>query len=47
MRELSFDVKVGLHQWSVLSPLLFAVVMDVVSSEQEVACLPSFCMLMT
>ena len=30
--ELS-DVKVGLHQGSVLSPLLFAVVMDVVSSE--------------
>ena len=29
----SFEVKVGLHQGSVLSPLLFAVVMDVVSSE--------------
>ena len=29
----SFDGKVGLHQRSVLSPLLFAVVMDVVSSE--------------
>ena len=29
----SFDVKVGLHQGSLLSPLLFAVVMDVVSSE--------------
>ena len=29
----SFDVKVGLHQGSVLSPQLFAVVMDVVSSE--------------
>ena len=28
-----FEVKVGLHQRSVLSPLLFAVVMDVVSSE--------------
>ena len=28
-----FDVKVGLHQGSVLSPLLFAVVMDVISSE--------------
>ena len=26
-------MKVGLHQWSVLSPLLFAAVMDVVSSE--------------
>ena len=29
----SFEVKVGLHQRSVLSPLLFAAVMDVVFSE--------------
>ena len=29
----SFEVKVGLHQWSVLSQLLFAAVMDVVSGE--------------
>ena len=29
----SFEMKVGLHQGSVLSPLLFAAVMDVVSSE--------------
>ena len=35
-----FEVKVGLHQWSVLSQPLFAAVMDVV-------CLPSCCMLMT
>ena len=27
-----FEVKIGLHQGSVLSPLLFAAVMDVVSS---------------
>ena len=32
LRE-SFEVKVGLHQGSVLSPQLFAAVMDVVSSE--------------
>ena len=29
----SFEVKVGLHQGSVLSPLLFAAAMGVVSSE--------------
>ena len=28
-------MKVGLHQGSVLSPLLFAAVMDVVSSEER------------
>ena len=36
----SFEVKVCLHQGSVLSPLLFAVVMDVVSSEAR-SSLPS------
>lgn len=29
----SFDVKVGVHQGSALSPLLFAAAMDVVSRE--------------
>ena len=28
-----FDVKVGLHQWSALSPCLFAVVMDRMTDE--------------
>ena len=36
----SFEVKVGLHQGSVLSPLLFP-------ARREVVCLPSCCMLMT
>ena len=31
----SFEVKDGLHQGSVLSPLLFSTVMDVVSSEER------------
>ena len=32
---MSFDLKVDLHQGSVLSPLLFAAAMDVVSSEER------------
>ena len=32
----SFEVKVGLHQGSVLSPLLFAAAMDVVPARREV-----------
>ena len=42
----SFEVKVGLHQGLVLSPLLFAAVMDVFSSKARSA-LSSFCMLKT
>ena len=33
MLDQSFEVKVGWHQGSVLSPLLFASVMDIVSSD--------------
>ena len=40
---ISVYLKVAMHQWSVLSPLLF-VVMDV---RREVVYLPSCCMLMT
>ena len=29
----SFEVKVGLHQGSALSPFLFAIVMDVITNE--------------
>ena len=30
-----FEVKVGVHQTSVLSPLLFAIVVDVITEMQE------------
>ena len=33
----SFEVKVGMHQGSVLSPLLFVIVMDAISREFRVA----------
>ena len=42
----SFDVKVGLHQGSVLSPLSFAVV-SMSPVREKVACLSSCCLLMT
>ena len=45
-RSKSFEVKVCLHQGSLLSPLLFAAVMDVVSSEAR-SCFPSCYMMMT
>ena len=43
----SFEVKVGLHQGSVLCPLLFVVVMYLAPVKTEVVHLPSCCMLMT
>ena len=42
-----FEVTVGLHQWVVLSPLLFTIVMDVVSSEARGGLSSEFCMPMT
>ena len=36
----SFEVNVGLHQGSVLSPMLFAAVMDVVSSGEKWSSFP-------
>ena len=41
-----FDVKVGVHQGSVLSPLLFIIVLEALSREFRIA-LGSFYMLMT
>ena len=43
----SFEVKVGLHQGSVLSPLLFDAVIDVVSSETRRGLPSELFMLMT
>ena len=43
----SFEVKVGLYKGSVLSPLLFAVVMGVSPIRREVICLPGCCSLKT
>ena len=43
----SFEVKVGMHQGSGLSPLLFVIVMEAISREFRVALPGNCCMLMT
>jgi hypothetical protein len=42
----TFNVKVGVHQGSVLSPFLFAIVMDVVSGDIMEGCCLRFYMQM-
>ena len=45
-QESSFEVGVGLHQGSSLSPLLFSIIMDVIE-ENIVSTLPElYCLLM-
>ena len=47
--ELSeeFEVKVGMHQGSMQSPFLLALVVDIVTQFAREGALVSFCMLMT
>ena len=42
-----FGVKVGVHQGSVLSPLLFIIVLEALSSEFRIGCPSECCMQMT
>ena len=42
----AFDVKVGVHQGSMLSPLLFTTVLDALSTEFRLGYLGSYCMQM-
>ena len=41
------NVSVGVHEGSVLSPLLFIIVMETLSSEFRTGCHGSYCTLMT
>ena len=42
-----FEAKVGVHQGSVLSPLLLAIVVDVIQKMQKGLWLMNYCMQMT
>ena len=42
-----FKVKVGVHQGSVLSPLLFAIVVEVITENARRGVVNEFCMQMT
>jgi len=43
----AFNVKVGLQQGAVLSPLLFVIVMEMIPESYEQVCLWDYCMQMT
>ena len=43
----AFNAKVRLHQGSVLSPLLFVIVMEMISESYKQVCLWNYCMQMT
>ena len=44
--SVNFEIEVGVHQGSVLSPLLFIVIMEETTKECKVAICGSCCMLM-
>ena len=44
---IGFEVNVGMHQGSALSPLLFVIVMEALSIEFRLPCHGNCCMLMT
>ena len=45
--SVEFEVKVGIHEGSVLSPFFFAVMVDIVTELAREGALSELCMLMT